>query len=123
MDKWFFNKIEIYVNSFQNLISSIALIIKQIIKLLNENESYINKLSFNLSKFKNLQVALATSLSAFQGNFQDFFKIFQNINSKNSEYKNHCFRLNDLINLKCNLNGTDKMIKTLWIFLLKMVNF
>ncbi len=37
--------------------------------------------------------------------FQDFFKIFQNLNSKNGEYKNNCFTLNDSINLKCNLNG------------------
>ena len=52
----FFNKIEIYVNSFHNLISTIVLIIKQIIKLLNENEGFIKKLSFNLSEFKNLNV-------------------------------------------------------------------
>ena len=51
--------------------------------------------------------------------FQDFFKIFQNLNSKNGEYKNNCFTLNDLINLKCNFNGIGKNDKKIMNILIE----
>ena len=62
----------------------------------------------NINKKKKSQKKDYYSKNNMLYTFQDFFKIFQNLNSKNGEYKNNCFTLNDSINLKCNFNDTRK---------------
>jgi plasmid rolling circle replication initiator protein Rep len=90
----------------------------------NEIKKYLGNMIkidsiYNNNKWKNEEVtiffkSLKSIMGIFNRNFLDYFKKFQNLDI-NAQFKDFCFKLNDLLIKKCNLNReqNDKLLDAL----------